>query len=230
MRKLLMTASAFCLLTLSCEVGGNFPIPDLDPNSSEGGEMLIFDIGELISYNSQTTAAMHLPSDYDVTYDVGNAGIDFRFRENGFPGPTNPNFLTSQFRASYEMGQMLTEKHGSSLTPGEESINVTGMPIYLPADALLGSTVEGTWTVPGTGNYIWQESGTSSGPWQFNYRSFPPGISYIPTRTDLGGQWFYGWIEVIASDYTDGDPNDFILFSRFGISTTAGVRVRMGKG
>lgn len=59
--------------------------------------------------------------------------------------------------------------------------------------------------------------------------NFPTGVSYLPTRTQVGSDLFYGWLEVLSTNMADGDHNDAFIITRFGIADTPGIMIQMGE-
>ena len=220
----LLTASIY-----SCNEESDLPIPDLNPETEEGGEITIYDIGEVVPFSSVQHYSDPQFDVFDADIDIGGEGnVDLRLDGYYNPGPFVWPFtyLIMRFNAEIIHAPDAQPDFPDNTTPDT-------YPVFLPVDALTGSSVNGIWSPPNVDlHLLTEQNNTSAGEdpdqaWEISFK-FPTGVSYIPTRSKVGNDYFYGWIEIFSSDYTDGDTDDFLLISRFGISNTAGLRVRMG--
>ncbi|MCP4121605.1 MAG: hypothetical protein GY751_07610 [Bacteroidetes bacterium] len=201
------------------------PIPDLNPDTPGGGDMLIFSIDDLITW--QNYRDPNAPTDPQLnninrTYDFnGDGNIDLSLISKTIPGTFffNPDQYSVEIRF---IGQILRTNYVNDFY-NEDT------PVYLPAEGLIGGSVEGRWTPEGNPIEFIREYILELTPPYYTNVTCPAGLSYIPTRTNIGGEWFYGWIEILASDYGDLDWDEFVYISRFGISQTPGLRIRMGQ-
>ena len=200
------------------------PLPDLNPDTPEGGEILIYDINDRIDYIDEDF--QEYPQQFDAidrSYDLnGDSVIDLSFRSGAmdfFLG--SPTTYNVQMRF---VGEVLRTNYIFEISTFQDS------PVFLPVSGLVSGTAEGRWTVAGAATAFMMEGRMEGvgGPW-LQFPSFPVGLSYIPTRTNLNGQYYYGWIEIFASDFQDDVPEEFILISRYGLSQTPGLRIRMGQ-
>lgn len=215
-------------LTISCLEKDDIPLPDLDPTTMEGGEIVTYDIGfpiPIVTVGGDAVVGQF--AGYDpVEIDLGNdGGWDFRFTSQAFPNILPGTYSASVLRIQFT-GEILK---GPSFTV-PPLLNEDNHVRFLPANALLGGVIEGLWA-PALQFVEVVRTGYSEGVAGYAFLSehVPSGISYLPTRTKVGSDYYYGWLEVVATDFTDTDDDDGILVTRFGISTTPGLRVRMGQ-
>lgn len=210
---------------ISCQ---ELPIPDLNPDTPEGGNVLIYNIGEVIPYTSSI-----IFSPFPTSCDLGNADVSIDLFGDGsidlriFTGvPSSPIPAIYDGEGTY----WLIQYAGEIGLAGDYG-NYAGLPLltkFLGQNQLAGSSFYGIWSNPNTPQII--NRCTMGATTIFTTRPlFPVGLSYIPVRRNIGGQYYYGWIEVFASDYSDNDTDDFLLISRFGISDTPGLRIGMGQ-
>lgn len=228
--KLVASISITAIMLSSCNDEMDLPIPDLHPATSEGGEVTIYDIGELVSFSTLQAYSEPQFAVYDNDIDIGGEGnIDLQLDGHYNPGVVIYAFtyLIMRFNAQ------VIHAPDSQFDIFDNSTPDT-YPVFLPVNALTGTTVNGIWSPPNAQLHLIQETKSvdvgelNDVAWEIEFK-FPVGQSYIPTRSRVGNDFYYGWIECFASDYTDGDTNDFLLISRFGISQTPGLRVRMGQ-
>ncbi len=201
------------------------PLPDLDPETPEGGEILIFEIFDLIEFSSATPLYEHDLADFETReYDFqGNGNIDLRAVASV---DYVPIFNTPQ--GSYVSlkfaGNLLLDYQPFPMMP-----DARPYAMFFPVDGLLGNHSTGGWADAGQAvDLFWIKQTTLLGvPWL--YTAYPAGVSYLPTKSRISGEDYYGWIEIAASDIGDDDPNEQLFISRFGISQTPGLRIRMGQ-
>ena len=208
------------LIVQGCLPTPPIPLPDLDPNTGEGGEMLIFEIADVIAVNTEGTTEPQFEG-FHKEYDINDNGTtDLEVKNVVFAG------VSLRFN-----GQIALDIGPWSLFGDLFDFYDTYTPIFLPANGLLGETLTtAEWEErPMHSMQMFIEAGTGTGP--YIIRQFVPvGISYIPIRIPAGQDFYYGWIELIVSDFEDTDFDDVFIVSRVGLSTTPGVRVRMGQG
>ena len=213
----ILAIALFTIFFYACE---EISIPDLNPGTAEGGDILIYDIDETILYSSQNGSP---------TFHIDNTNLEIDLFDDGSVDLILKTIDGSGDRYLY---LQLTSEVGRDPNLTQNFLDLfDDVPVFLPVDALTGSTFDGSWGSPNTNFEMLISVNTNvfGGPLAYNTGSrFPTGLSYIPTRTQSGNDWYYGWIEIFASDYGDGDTDDFLLISRFGISQTPGLRVRMG--
>lgn len=213
----------------SCIDKEDIPLPDLDPSTSGGGEIVTYDVGFLIPI--VTTGESELVEQFSgygpFEIDLGNDGgpWDFRLsstRENSLiPG----QYLSSTLRIQFT-GEILMRPTAyiPVIQPAEYYAQ------FLPANALIGGTIEGLWASP---RQAVEMISTGFGEWiggnPILLVQYPSGLSYLPTRTKVGADYYYGWLEFLATDVEDDDHDDWLLITRFGISSTPGLRIRMGQ-
>ena len=211
------------ILAVSCTDDIDNPLPDLNPGTPEGGEITIYPIDDFIYFDDSEYGSVPQLDEVSRTYDINeNGAIDLSLISRR----VNSSFLSHEFNVELRfIGQILRTNY----SPDIPFLNLEDTPVYLPVDGLVGGTAEGRWTSETTPLLFIKDFPVEVVTlWTLSF-SFPVGLSYIPTRTNIGGEWYYGWIEILASDYEDDDPADFVYISRFGISQTPGLRVRMGK-
>lgn len=200
--------AVFVFILTSCTV----ELPDLDPNTPGGGGMLIYEISDVIEFDGSDGYPESFPATFITReYDIWDDGtVDIRIEYD--PANEILMFFPGGMEAVHE---------------SIEFIPAAGYytPVYLPAGALSGGTFSGLWT--GITLLLMNEYG--SAPNYYMSPSFPVGLSYLPIRVPFDGQWHYGWLEFFSTDYNDADPGDGVLLSRFAISDTPGLRVRMGQ-
>ena len=211
----------------SCVEDPPVPIPDLNPGTEEGGDILIYEINGAIEFSSESISGFEDPRFRNLyrEYDFfDNGSIDLVLRGDNvagtFLGPPNC------FLRLYYTGEVLRNSYN------QFNNDLFGFPsdlVLLPVDALTGGSMpNGNWAPPLTDlNLLAEGKREGIASWGINATELE-GINYIATRTDIGGEYFYGWIEVFLSDLHDDDDNEVLLISRFGISQTPGLRVRMG--
>lgn len=217
------------LLVTSCVPDPPVPIPDLNPDTPEGSDILIDDIGDLITYSSISISGSEPPrfQNFFREYDIFNDGtFDLSLTGDDVSGGglfSNPNCYV---RMRFTTSEVLVS---TGIPVFNDIFNMPKQVVWLPQDALIGGSMpQGAWASANEAVWLMAESRIDGfGPWHL----LPPpaGLQYIATRTFSGGQYYYGWIEVVTSDHEDPDPNEFVLMSRFGLSTTPGLRVRMGQ-
>ncbi len=201
------------------------PLPDLNPNTSEGSEIEIIEINSIYSFNSETGYNNPQFLDFLDEFDLdGNNITDLKLESvRGTNGGIPFQESTVDLNLYLAGWQILSEplfRFGS-----------TRSPLFLPPSIMVGaSNVVGVWRSGNAGSLMFIEyhfeipSDWSSGI------PFPTGYSYIPIRKHASGnEWYYGWIEIIASDYTDNDTQDEFVISKLGYSTTPGQRIGMGQ-
>ena len=223
---LLLIALSLTLLD-SCIQDPPVPIPDLNPGTEEGGEMLIYEMNDVISFTSELIGGTDDPrfKNFYREYDFfDNGSIDLTLTgdniSGGFFGPPNL-FVRLRFN-----GEALRNSYNQV---SNDIFNFPSELVWLPVDALTGGSMpNGNWAPTNTDFSLISESrveGVAS--WQVGSYA-PEGLSYIAVRILIGGDYHYGWIELVTTDVSDDDLNDFILISRFANSETPGLRVRMG--
>jgi hypothetical protein len=225
-RLVAVTFSMF--LAVSCIQDPPVPIPDLNPGTPEGGDILIYDINDAIVFNSTPINGNESPRfrNFVRNYDLFDDGtIDLTLRGDNIAGGlfTNPNsFLRLRFS-----GEILRNSYNQV---GNDLFDFPDDIVWLPVQALTGGSMpSGNWAPQNNDFNILSEGKTEGiGPWEVNTAA-SAGIHYIATRTKSGGNYYYGWIEIAVSDVDDADPEELLFISRFGISTTPGLRVRMGE-
>lgn len=215
-----------CLVTLPGCQPVDVVLPDLNPGTAEGGDILIFNIFDLIEYTSDVDNNIGVLGGINREYDFqGDGSIDLRVVGSfeSFFGSVTRSILSLKF-----VGSILKEYEAIPAIP---FIPTPGYAIFMPVDGLTGiELTTGGWAsswervdinVVGNSEWIGGDS--------FMAAYYPAGISYVPTKTRIGGEDYYGWLEVISSDHDDADPNEQLIISRFGISQTPGLRIRMGQ-
>lgn len=209
------------LLQTACiDLNQDLPLPDLDPSTPVGGNIVIFEISDVIEYSSayDPDIGNEQFAGLSKVYDLGNDGvIDFTLT-----GVRGNDLLSFESFVKLRFNGEALSSQGSIF--GESYANTR----FLPADALVSGTANGVWATVNKPLTMAEDDLTISSTYNVNLE-FPVGISYMPTRTKVGADYYYGWLEVIASDYEDGNPSDFFIISRFGVSQTPGLRIRMGQ-
>ena len=126
MKNLFLIALLFSLFQ-GCIPTTPIPLPDLDPNTGDGSEMLLIDINDVISINTGGTADYQFEGflkEYHINGD-GIVDLELKTVANG------KVMLTFNGQFAREVGPWAT---------GLFDIYDTWTPIYLPANGLLGET------------------------------------------------------------------------------------------
>ncbi len=224
---LLLAVISTCTLLITACNPIDVQLPDTNPGTPGGGEILIFDISDLIEYSSERPLGAYDLNDISTReYDFQDDGIvDLRVVSSG----SNDLFSgASSYLSLHFAGQLLLEHNQVSFFPGSRD-----KALFLPVDGLLGGSIS-------TGGWVnaWQAVDILAiqpdnmffppgDPLMYVY--YPEGISYLPTKTRINGEDYYGWLEVASTDHRDADTDEQLLISRFGISQTPGLRIRMGQ-
>lgn len=218
---LIFLSFVFSILITSClDLNTDNPLPDLDPDTPEGGTITIFEINDVITFLSERGPDLVLEQFENIyrEYDLANDGvIDFTLTGTNESGLVNfESALYLRFN-----GQALSNQ-------GSEFGQAYAYTQFVPEGVLVAGSAIGVWANAGKALEFVRDVDAISTPF-YIASTFPKGISYMPTRTQVGSDYFYGWLEVIASDLDDTDINEFVVISRFGISQTPGLRIRMGQ-
>ncbi|MCP4124836.1 MAG: hypothetical protein GY751_24100 [Bacteroidetes bacterium] len=214
-----------CVLFITACDPIDVQLPDTNPGTpGEGGEILIFDIFDLIEYSSDRPLGAHDLNDISTReYDFQDDGIvDLRVvssvSNDLFSGASSS--LSLQFA-----GHLLLEHDPLPFFPGSRNYAM-----FLPVDGLLGGSFStGGWADAWQDVDILAHESTTLLGVLLQYAYYPTGISYLPTKTRINGEDYYGWLEVASTDHGDADTDEQLLISRFGISQTPGLRIRMGQ-
>ena len=205
----------------------NNPVPDLDPATEEGADIIIYDINQVfnaIGTDEPTDWPFDMMEAVRIDWD-NNGSVDLLFFTEQFQNllenePTR--FLNFRFN-----GQLLREQIAGSITGGYNNT-----PTYLFENDLVGTEIFGNYA-PGYTKFrlmYGEEDSFQPETGAFhNLNIIPPiGISYVAFRKFIGGELYYGWMEIETTDEKDDDPDDHLMITRVGISATPGLRIRMG--
>ena len=217
---IVLVVLAFFLIT-SCSDDTLIPLPDLNPSSPEGGEIVIIDISATYEFNGGES--YYNPSFLNVTdeYDLNeNGSVDL--------------ILESTFRTILGIDDLITldifMPEWQILAEPAFFPFETHTPLFLPPAVMEGAShVSAVWK---SGNHglkmFFEQTNFSSSLW-YGFPSFPVDYSYVPIRKFITGEWYYGWLEIISTDYMDNNPEDGFIISKLGYSSTPGLRIGMGQ-
>ncbi len=217
-----------CLSLNSCWDGVDIDLPDLNPLTQEGAEISIVEINASFSYDGTTTNSVQFDDNFSWEFDVDGDQIMDMGLVSYYRGPTVGGLPGEAYGVRLGMNNVEIMRK-SDLFPLSEPGELIGIAVFLPANALAGSTVNGVWANPGIlQRVILDENTILTNKWNVKPDA-PFGLSYIPIRTNAGGEYYYGWIEIFSTNYNDNVSQDVFVINRLGISNTPGLRLRMGE-
>ena len=140
----IVTLALLMSVACSCNEEVDIPIPDLNPGTEEGGDITIYDIGEVVEFYSFSGYTEPQFRVYNTEFDIGGEGdIDLRLigrYSPALPGSWYP-YGGLDLRFNAQLIHMPDDNYdGDDNRPGYS------FPVFLPVDALTGSTINGIWS------------------------------------------------------------------------------------